>query len=95
MVLLQVLNVPWPGEPLFVYVFQVITALPRVMDDLIRSFPIGAKLSLGRIFCCCGNLAQDEVTYVKSSEFHPPIEVLGHLLLVPRHSAKSLVSYFI
>ena len=95
MVLLKVHNVPWPREPLSVYGFQVITVLPRVVDGSIRSFPIGAKLSLGRIFCCYGNLAQDEVTYVKSSEFHPPIVVFGHLLLVPRHSARSLVSYFV
>ena len=94
-VLLQVFNVPWPREPLPVYSFQVITALPRVVDDSVRSFPCGAKLSVGRIFSCCGNLAQDEVAYVKSSEFDPLIVVFGHLLLVLRHSAGSFVSYFV
>jgi len=56
-VLLQVLNVPWSRELLSVHGFQVITALPRVVDDSVRSFPIRAKLSLVRISSCCGNLA--------------------------------------
>ena len=95
MVLLQVLDVPWSREPLSVYDFQVITTLPKVVDDLVRSFPCGAQLSLGRISSRCGNLAQDEVAYVKSSEFYPLIVVFGHLLLVLRHSAGSFVSYFV
>ena len=94
-VLLQVFNVPWPREPLPVYSFQVITALPRVVDDSVRSFPCGAKLSLGRVFSCCGNLEQDEVAYVKSSELYPLVVVFGHLLLVLRHSTGSFVSDFI
>ena len=88
-------NVPWLRESLSVYGFQVVTALPRVVDDSVRSFPCGAKLSLGRVFSCSGNLAQDEVAYVKSSEFHPLIVVFGHLLLVLCHFAGSFVSYFV
>jgi len=94
-VLLQVLNVPWPKEPLSVYSFQVITALPRVVDDLVRSFLCGAKLSLGRVSSRCGNLAQDEVAYVKSFELYPLIVAFGHLLLVLRHSVRSFFSYFV
>ena len=73
----------------------MITALPRVVDDSVRSFPCGVKLSLGRISSRCGNLAQDEVSYIKSSEFYPFIVVFGHLLLVLHHSAGSFVSYFV
>ena len=65
------------------------------MDDSIRSFPCGAKLSLGRVFSCCGDLAQDEVTYVQSSEFNPLIVVFGHLQLVLCHLAGGFVFYFI
>ena len=60
-ILLQVLNVPWPREPLSIYGFQVITALPRVVDDSVRSCPCGAKLSLGRVCSRSGNLVQDEI----------------------------------
>ena len=95
MILLQVLNIPWPREPLSVYGFQVITALSRVMDDSVRSFPCGAKLSLGRVSSRSGNLAQDEIPYVKSSELYPLIVVFSHLLLILRHSDRSFVSYFI
>ena len=73
----------------------MIAALPRVVDDSVGPFPCGAKFSSGRVFSRCGNLAQDEVTYVKSSKFYPPIVVFGHLLLVLCHSARSLVSYFV
>ena len=73
----------------------MITALPGVVDDSVRSFPCGAKLSLGRISSRCGNLAQDEVSYVKSFEFYPLIVVFGHLLLVLCHSAGNFVSYFV
>ena len=95
MVLLQVLNVPWPQEPLSVWGFQVIAALPGVVDDSVGSFPCGAKFPLGRVFSCCGDHVQDEVAYVKSSELYPLVVVFGHLLLVLRHFAGSLVSYFI
>ena len=89
------LNVSWAKEPLSVYGFQVITALPGVVDDSVRSFPYGAKLSLVRIFCCCGNFVQEEVSYGESSEFYSLIVVFGHLLLVLCHSARSFVSYFV
>ena len=73
----------------------MVAALPRVVDDQVGSFPCGAKFSLGRVFSRCGNLAQDEVTYVKSSELYPLVVVFSHLLLVLRHSARCLVSYFV
>ena len=94
-VLLQVFNVPWPGDSLSVYGFQVIASLSRVVDDLVRSFPCGAKLSLGRISGRSGNLAQDEIPYIKSSELHPLIVVFGHLQLIFRHPDGSLFSYFV
>ena len=94
-VLLQVFNVPWLRESLSVYGFQVVTALSRVVDDSVKSFPCGAKLFLGGISGCSGNLAQDEIPYVKSSELYPFIVVFGHLLLILRHSAGSFVSYFV
>ena len=94
-ILLQVLNVPWPREPLFVYGFQVITALSRVVDDSVRSFPCGAKLSLGGVSSHNGNLAQDKIPYVKSSKLYPLIVVFDHLLLILRHFDERFVSYFI
>ena len=95
MVLLQVPNVPWPWKPLSVWGFQVIAALPGAMNDLVGSFPYGAKFSLGRVSSRYGDLVQDEVAYVKSSELYPLVVVFGHLLLVLRYFAGSLVSYFI
>ena len=93
-ILLQVFNVPWPRESLSVYGFQVVTALSRVMDDSVRSFLYGAKLSLGGISGRSGNLSQDEIPYVKSFEIYPPIVVFDHLLLILRHSDGSFFSYF-
>ena len=89
------LDVPWAREPLSFYGFQVITALLGVLDDLVGSFPCAAKLSLGRIFRCCGDFAQDEVSYIELSEFYLLIVVFGHLLLVLCHSAGSFFSYFV
>ena len=50
---------------------------------------------MGRVFSCCGGLAQDEVSYVQSPEFNPLIVVFGHLQLVLRHIAGCVVSYFV
>ena len=88
-------NVPWPGESLSVYGFQVVASMSRVVDDSVRSFPCGAKLSLGGISGPSGNLAQDEIPYVKLSELYPLIVVFGHLLLILRHSARSFIPYFV
>ena len=73
----------------------MIAALPGEVDDSVGSFPCGAKLSLGRVPSCCGDLAQDEVAYVKSSELYPLVVVFDHLLLILRHSDERFVSYFI
>ena len=94
-VLLQVFNVPWLGESLSVYGFQVVASLSRVVDDSVRSFPCGAKLSLGGISGHSGNLAQDEIPYIKSSELYPLVVVFGHLQLILRHPNGSLFSYFV
>ena len=94
-ILLQVFNVPWPGESLSVYGFQVVAPLSRVVDDLVGSFPCGAKLSLGWISGRSGNLAQDQIPYIKSSKLYPLIVVFRHLQLILRHSDGSLFSYFV
>ena len=65
------------------------------MNDSVRSFPCETQLSLGRVFSYCGGLAQDEVSYVQSSEFNPLIVLFGHLQLVLRHLARCIVSYFV
>ena len=57
-------NIPWPREFLSVHGFQVVVALSRVVNDSIWSFPCGAKLPLGGISSCMGNLTQDEIPYV-------------------------------
>ena len=93
MILLQVFNVPWPGESLSVYGFQVVAPLSRVVDDSVGSFPCRAKLSLGWISSRSGNLAQDP--YIKSSELYPLIVVFCHLQLILRHSDGSLFSYLV
>ena len=73
----------------------MIAVLPGVVDNSVGSFPCRAKLSLGRVPSRCSDLTQDEVAYVKSSEFYPLVVVFSHLLLVLRHSVESLVSYFV
>ena len=73
----------------------MIAALLGVVDDSVGSFLCGTKLTLGRVFSRCGDLAQDKVAYVKSSELYPLVVVFNHLLLVFRHSAGSFVSYFV
>ena len=73
----------------------MIIALPGVMDDSVGTFQCGAKLSLGGVFSRRGDLAQDEVAYVQSSELYPFVVVFSHLLLVYRHSTVSFVSYFV
>ena len=73
----------------------MITALQGVVDDSVGTLSYGAKFSLGRVFSRRGDLAQDEVTNVQSSELYPLVVVFGHLLLVYRHSTESFVSYFV
>ena len=70
----------------------MITALSGVLDDLIGSFPCGAEFPLGRVFGCWGDFAQDKVPYVESSELHPLVAVLSHLLLVLRHLLRGFFS---
>lgn len=50
---------------------------------------------MGKVSSRSGNLAQDEIAYVKSFELYPLIVVYNHLLLILRHSAGNFVSYFI
>ena len=88
-------NIPWPREFLSVHDFQMVAALSRVVNDLVWPFPCGAELPLGGISGCRGNLAQDKISYVHSSEFYPFIVVIGHLLLVLRYSDGSFFSYFV
>ena len=73
----------------------MITILSGIMDDPVGSFPGWAKFSLGRVFGCWDNFAQDKVPYVKSSELHSLVVVIGHLLLVLRHLVKGPVSDFV
>ena len=73
----------------------MVAALAGVVDDLVRSFPCGAKLSLGRVSSRCGDRTQDEVTYVESSKLYPLVVVFGHLLLVLHHSVGSFASDFV
>ena len=88
-------NIPRPREFQSIHGFQMEAALSRVMNDLVWPFPCGAELPLGRISGCRGNLAQDEISYVQSSEFYPFIVVVGHLLLVLCYSDGSFFSYFV
>ena len=94
-ILLQVFNVPLPGESLSVYGLQGVASLSRVVDDSVESFPCGAKLSLGWISGRNSNLAQNQIPYIKSSELYPLIVVFHHLQLILRHSDESLFSYFV
>ena len=85
-------DVPWSWKSLSIHGLQVIAALAGVMDDPVRSFPCGAEFSLGRVFGCWGDLAQDEVPYVELSELHSLVVVFGHLLLVFCHFVRSFLS---
>ena len=73
----------------------MIAALLGVIDNLIGPFPRAGKLSSGRVSGCRGNLTQDIVSYVKSSELHSLVIVLGHLLLVLRHLIGGFLSHFV
>ena len=73
----------------------MIATLLGVMDDLAGSFPCEAELSLGRVSDCWGDLAQDEVFSIKSSEIHSLVVVLDHLLLVLRHLVGGFLSHFV
>ena len=73
----------------------MITALSRVIDDPVGSFPSWAELPLGRVFGCQGDFVQDKVPYVKSSELHSLVVVFGHLLLILHHFVRSSVSNFV
>ena len=88
-------NIPQPREFLSVHGFQMVAALSRVVNDSVWPFPCGVVLPLGGISGCRGNLAQDEISYVQSSEFYPFIVVVGHLLLVLHYSDGSFFSYFV
>ena len=73
----------------------MITALSGVMDDLVGPFPCGAEFSFSRVFGCWGDLARDEVSYVKLSELHSLVVVLGHLLLVLSHLVGGFLFNFV
>ena len=73
----------------------MIIALSRVMNDSVGSLLYGAELSLDRVSSCCGDLSQNEASYVKSSELHSLVVVLDHLLLVLRHLVGGFLSYFV
>ena len=73
----------------------MLAALSGVMDDPVWSFLYGTELSLGGVSGCWGDIAQDEVSYVKLSELHSLVVVFGHLLLVLRHLVEGFLSYFI
>ena len=88
-------NIPRPREFLSVHGFQMVAALSRVVNDPVQPFPCEAELPLGKIFGCWGNLAQDEISYVQSSEFYHFIVVVSHPLLVLRYSDGRFFSYFV
>ena len=65
----------------------MIALLSRLMDDPVGFFLGWAEFPLDKVFGCWGDFAQDKVPYVKSSELHSFVIVLGHLLLVLGDSA--------
>ena len=73
----------------------MIVALLRIIGDLIGPFLGWAKLPLGRVFGSKCDFAQDEVSYVKSSELHSLVVVLSHLLQLPHHLIGCFVFDFI
>ena len=73
----------------------MIVALFGVIDDPIGTFPGWAKLPLGWVLGSRCDFAQDEISYVKLSELHSLVVVLGHLLLVLCHLMGCFASEFI
>ena len=73
----------------------MIATLLGIMSDLVGSFPGWAKLPLGWVLGSRCDFAQDEISYVKLSELHSLVVVLGHLLLVLRHLMGCFTSEFI
>ena len=64
-------------------------------NDFVGSFPGWANLPLGWVLSSRCNFVQDEISYVKSSELHSLVVVLGHLLQVLRHLMGCFVSRFV
>ena len=95
MVFFQMLDIPWSRQSLPIQCFQVIAALPGIMGDFVGSFPGWANLPLGWVLSSRCNFVQDEISYVKSSELHSLVVVLGHLLQVLRHLMGCFVSRFV
>ena len=89
------LNVPRTRELSSVQSFQMVTPLPRVVNDAIWPFPGRAQLPLSRVFSRYSDFAKDEVPYGQTPECDPLIVILGHFLLILRHSTGRIVSYFI
>ena len=73
----------------------MVAALSKVVNDPVRPFPCGAELPLCGISGCRGNLVQDEISYVQSSEFYPFIVVVVHPLLVLCYSDGRFFSHFV
>ena len=65
------------------------------MGDFGGSFPGRAKLPLGWVLGSKCNFTQDEISYVKLSELHSLVAILGHPLLVLNHLTGCSVSEFL
>ena len=60
----------------------MVGALPIEINDLVRSFPVGAQLALCMVFGSCYYLPQDEVFDFEASGSNFGVVVLSHKVLV-------------
>ena len=61
----------------------MVGAFPLPRRDSVRSFPVGAKLSMGRVSGSAHYLSQNEISNLKVFVFDSGVIVFGHTVLVP------------
>ena len=76
------LGIPRVRQRSSVHLLQVISASSVELDDLVRSFPYGSQLPLGRVFCCEGHFSQHQVLNFEFPVLHSSVVVMSHSLLV-------------
>ena len=73
----------------------MVGALPIEINDLVRSFPIGAQLALCMVFGSCHYFPQDEVSDFEALGLNFGVVMLSHKVLVVCNPLFSHCPYFI
>ena len=73
----------------------MVDALPLEINDLVRSFLVGAQLALCMVFSSCHYFPQDEVFDFEASGLNFGVVVLSHKVLVACNPLFSRRPHFI